>query len=135
LNLKKGVAKSLRECLNLEKNQIWKLLKSFWRKVTFYGTPLPASFDWNDLGTWGALYEKLDKDAVKNAVVNGLTHLEDASGNMIRTARKKIVVVDGLQDYIIVDKEDVLLIYPKDKQQDIKKVRSQVKENFGDKYV
>jgi mannose-1-phosphate guanylyltransferase len=96
---------------------------------------LPASFDWNDLGTWGALYEKLDKDAVKNAVVNGLTHLEDASGNMIRTARKKIVVVDGLQDYIIVDKEDVLLIYPKDKQQDIKKVRSQVKENFGDKYV
>lgn len=96
---------------------------------------LPASFDWNDLGTWGALYEKLGKDEDKNAVVNGQLLLEDAKGNMIRTAKGKIVVVDGLEDYIIVDKDDVLLIYPKSKEQDIKKVRGQVQEKFGDKYA
>jgi len=96
---------------------------------------LPATFDWNDLGTWGALYDKLEKDNNDNAKVNGQTLLEDAKGNMIRTNARKIVVVDGLEDYIIVDKDDVLLIYPKSKEQDIKKVRSQVQEKFGDEYA
>lgn len=96
---------------------------------------LPATFDWNDLGTWGALYDKLDKDEVENAVVNSKTLLLDAKGNMIRSPKGKIVVVDGLEDYIIVDKEDVLLICPKAKEQDIKKVLGQVKEKFGDQYA
>ncbi|MEM1259506.1 MAG: mannose-1-phosphate guanylyltransferase [Bacteroidota bacterium] len=96
---------------------------------------LPATFDWNDLGTWGALYEKLQKDANDNAVVNAGTLLVDAKGNMIRSLKNKVVVVDGLEDYIVVDKEDVLLIYPKSKQQDIKKVRNEVSETFGDQYA
>ncbi|MGX1929891.1 mannose-1-phosphate guanylyltransferase [Flagellimonas sp. 2504JD4-2] len=96
---------------------------------------LPATFDWNDLGTWGALYDKLDKDEEKNAVVNSQTLLQDASGNMIRSSKGKIVVIDGLEDYIIVDKEEVLLIYPKSKQQNIKEVLNQVKEKFGDQYA
>jgi len=96
---------------------------------------LPATFDWNDLGTWGSLYEKLDKDGSNNAVVNGKVITEDANGNMIRTPKDKVVVVDGLQDYIIVDKEEVLLIYPKSKEQDIKKVLNKVKDRFGDQYA
>ncbi|HLV14109.1 MAG TPA: mannose-1-phosphate guanylyltransferase [Xanthomarina sp.] len=92
---------------------------------------IPATFDWNDLGTWGSLYDKLEKDQNQNAVVNARTLLEDASGNMIRTPKGKVVVVDGLKDYIIVDKEEVLLIYPKSKEQDIKVVLHQVKEKFG----
>ena len=95
---------------------------------------IAAEFDWNDLGTWGSLYDKLDKDSSGNAVVNARTLTEDASGNMIRTANHKIVVVDGLQDYIIVDKEEVLLIYPKSKEQDIKKVLQKVKGKFGEQY-
>lgn len=96
---------------------------------------LPATFDWNDLGTWGSLYDKLDKDASNNAVVNSQVLAQDASGNMIRSPKDKIVVVDGLKDYIIVDKEEVLLIYPKEKEQDIKKVLAKVKDNFGDTYA
>ena len=95
---------------------------------------IAAEFDWNDLGTWGSLYDKLGKDSNGNAVVNTRTLTEDASGNMIRTANNKIVVVDGLRDYIIVDKEDVLLIYPKSKEQDIKKVLQKVKGKFGEQY-
>jgi mannose-1-phosphate guanylyltransferase len=95
---------------------------------------LPAEFDWNDLGTWGSLYDKLDKDDDGNAVVNARTLTEEASGNMIRTKNDKIVVVDGLQDYIIVDKDEVLLIMPKSKEQDIKAVLQKVKDKFGDKY-
>ncbi len=96
---------------------------------------LPATFDWNDLGTWGSLYDKLDKDSNQNAIVNSKVISQDASGNMIRSPKDKIVVVDGLKDYIIVDKEEVLLIYPKSKEQDIKQVLGKVKDAFGDKYA
>ena len=96
---------------------------------------IPAEFDWNDLGTWGSLYDKLDKDEHKNAVVSARTLIEDASGNMIKANKDKIVVIDGLNDYIIVDKDEVLLIFPKEKEQDIKKVLQKVKDKFGEKYV
>ncbi|MGJ5643461.1 mannose-1-phosphate guanylyltransferase [Formosa sp. S-31] len=95
---------------------------------------LPAEFDWNDLGTWGSLYDKLDKDTNNNAVVNARTLVEDAQGNMIRTKDNKIVVVEGLNDYIIIDKDEVLLIFPKDKEQEIKQVRSKVVDTFGENY-
>ena len=90
-----------------------------------------ANFDWNDLGTWGSLYDKLDCDKDNNAIVNAKVLAEDASGNMIRTAKDKLVVVDGLKDYIIVDKDDVLMIYPKSKEQDIKSVVTKVKQDFN----
>lgn len=96
---------------------------------------LPATFDWNDLGTWGSLYDKLDKDVYDNAVVNARVLAEDASGNMIRTQRDKIVVIDGISDYIVVDKDEVLLIFPKAKEQDIKTVLLAVKDKFGDKFI
>ena len=95
---------------------------------------LPATFDWNDLGTWGSLYDKLDKDSEQNAAINSKILAENSSGNLIRTKYDKIVVVDGLNDYIIVDKDEVLLIFPKSKEQDIKKVLQKVKDKFGEQY-
>lgn len=89
---------------------------------------LPATFDWNDLGTWGSLHEKLDKDEQNNAVVNATVILENASNNIIRSDAKKLVVIDGLDDYIIVDNENVLMIYPKNKEQDIKKITAKASE-------
>ena len=94
---------------------------------------VPATFDWNDLGTWGSLYEKLDKDQQENAIVNAQVLTENASGNIIRTEGKKVVVVDGLHDYIIVEKEDVLVIVPKSKEQNIKEIRNAVQSKFGSK--
>ena len=87
---------------------------------------LPARFDWNDLGTWGSLHEKLPKDSQENAVVNSKVILENASNNIIRSNAKKMIIVDGLNDYIIVDHEDVLLIYPKSKEQEIKSLIEKV---------
>ena len=103
------------------------------RSKTIY--VLPATFDWNDLGTWGSLYDKLDKDKDNNAIVNSKVVSQDSQGNMIRSPKGKIVVVDGINDYIIVDKKEVLLIYPKSKEQDIKKVLEKVKDEFGDQYA
>ncbi len=89
---------------------------------------LPATFDWNDLGTWGSLHEKLDKDDNNNTVVNATVILENASNNIIRSEAKKLVVIDGLDDYIIVDNENVLMIYPKSKEQEIKRITALANE-------
>ncbi|MDN3666687.1 mannose-1-phosphate guanylyltransferase [Algibacter miyuki] len=89
-----------------------------------------AEFDWNDLGTWGSLYDKLDKDNNNNAILNANNLVENAEGNMIRTRKGKTVVVDGLNDYIIVDNDDTLLIYPKKKEQDIKQVLQRLNEKY-----
>lgn len=86
----------------------------------------PATFDWNDLGTWGSLHEKLDKDENNNAVVNAKVMINNASSNIISTSKDKLVIIDGLEDFIIVDKDHILLIYPKSKEQEIKGIVSQL---------
>lgn len=96
---------------------------------------LPVDFGWNDLGTWGSLYNKLEKDENQNATVGSETIFRDANGNMIRTQSGKRVVIQGLQDYIVVEKDDVLLICPKKDEQDIKQIVSDVKNTFGDEFV
>lgn len=94
-----------------------------------------ATFDWNDLGTWGALHEKMEKDENGNVVVNALSHLENAKGNIIFTTTKKLVVIEGLQNYIIVDKGEVLMVYPKNKEQEIKLLLKEISDNFGESYT
>jgi mannose-1-phosphate guanylyltransferase len=89
---------------------------------------LAATFDWNDLGTWGSLHEKLPKDENNNAVVNATVLLNNSSRNIISTSKDKLVIIDGLEDFIIVDKDNVLLIYPKGKEQEIKGIVSQLKK-------
>lgn len=89
---------------------------------------LPATFDWNDLGTWGSLHEKLEKDENNNGVINAKVILENASNNIIRSDADKIIVIHGLSDYIIVDKEGILMIYPKSMEQDIKRITSLANE-------
>ena len=83
---------------------------------------LPATFDWNDLGTWGQLHDKIDKDENNNGIINAKVILENASNNIVRSDADKIIVINGLHDYIIVDKEGILMIYPKSKEQDIKRI-------------
>jgi mannose-1-phosphate guanylyltransferase len=89
---------------------------------------LPAKFDWNDLGTWGQLHEKIAKDDNNNGVINAKVIIENASNNIIRSDADKLIIVDGLHDYIIVDKEGILLIYPKSKEQDIKRITALASE-------
>lgn len=92
---------------------------------------LPARFDWNDLGTWGSLYEKLSKDEQQNVTINAQVLFKNSKNNIVRTEKDKVVILEGIQNYIIVDKKDVLLIYPKEKEQNIKEILSEVKITFG----
>ena len=96
---------------------------------------IPATFDWNDLGTWGSLYDKITDQPTENAIVNARLLAENASGNLIKTDTNKIVVLDSLDDFIVVEEKEILLIFPKSKDQDIKELRKRVKDKFGDQHI
>jgi len=96
---------------------------------------LPVNFDWNDLGTWSSLYHELKKDSDQNATLGGNVIYIDSANNIVKTQSKKRVVIQGLNDYIVVEKEDVILICPKNKEQDIKQITSEVKNKFGKDFV
>ncbi len=96
---------------------------------------LPVDFGWNDLGTWGSLYGKLKKDEDENAVVGANVIFRDAKGNMIRTENGKRVVIQGLEDFIVVEKKDIIMICPRKDDQDIKKIMAEARDSFGKKFV
>ena len=96
---------------------------------------LPASFDWNDLGTWGSLYDKMEKDEHQNAIARGSLMLKDCRNNMIRLPEGKIGVMEGVEDFIVVDTNEVLLIVPKSKEQEIKQWVSKVQDTYGPEFI
>jgi mannose-1-phosphate guanylyltransferase len=96
---------------------------------------IPASFRWSDLGAWGALHEEYQKDENNNAVNVGEAFLYDTKNSLIRTAKDKLVVIKGLDDYIVVDDNDVLLIYPKSDEQEIKEITDTIRENGGERFL
>jgi mannose-1-phosphate guanylyltransferase len=96
---------------------------------------IPASFGWSDLGTWNSAYENMEKDYLDNAVASDNVIVIDATKCMINAPKEKLVVVQGLDDFIVVDTKDVLLICSKEKEQSIKEYVAEVKRNKGDKYI
>jgi mannose-1-phosphate guanylyltransferase len=96
---------------------------------------IPASFGWSDLGTWNSAYENMEKDYFANAVASDNVIVIDATKCMINAPKDKLVVVQGLDDFIVVDTKDVLLICSKEKEQSIKEYVAEVKRHKGDKYI
>ena len=96
---------------------------------------IPSSFGWSDLGTWNSAYENLDKDYLGNAVAGENVIVFDSHRNMVHNNNSKLFVLQGLEDFIVVDTDDVLLICKKDKEQDIKEYVAEVKRNKGEKYL
>ena len=96
---------------------------------------MPASFGWSDLGTWNSAYDAMEKDYFANAVASDNVIVIDATKCMINAPKDKLVVVQGLDDFIVVDTKDVLLICSKEKEQSIKEYVAEVKRHKGDKYI
>ena len=96
---------------------------------------IPSSFGWSDLGTWNSAHENMEKDYLGNAVSGSEVMVIDATHNMVHVPNNKLVLLQGLNDYIIVDTEDVLMICKKEKEQEIKQYVAEIKRNKGDKYL
>ncbi|HMR91924.1 MAG TPA: mannose-1-phosphate guanylyltransferase [Chitinophagaceae bacterium] len=96
---------------------------------------IPASFAWSDLGTWNSAWENMEKDYFQNAVAGENTMIVDAKSCVVNVPNDKLVVLQGLEDYIIVDTKDALLICQKSKEQEIKDYVAEVKRNKGDRFL
>ncbi len=81
---------------------------------------VPAGFDWVDVGSWAELADLLHQDEAGN-VVDGVQVLIDTKNSFI-SVPDKLVAVIGVSDLVVVDTEDALLVCPKSRAQDVKKV-------------
>ncbi|MGH2564172.1 MAG: mannose-1-phosphate guanylyltransferase, partial [Ginsengibacter sp.] len=96
---------------------------------------IPSGFGWSDLGTWKSAYENLEKDYLENAIAGDNVILFDSTKNMIHSNGDKLIVLQGLDDYIVVDTKDVLFVCKKEKEQHVKEYVAEIKRNKGDKYL
>lgn len=96
---------------------------------------IPSSFGWSDLGTWGSAYENLEKDYMDNAVAGKNVILFDSTKNVVHSTGDKLILLQGLEDFIVVDTADALLVCKKDKEQHIKEYLAEIKRNKGDKFL
>jgi len=96
---------------------------------------MPASFGWSDLGTWNSAWENMNKDYLENAVAGKNVVIMEANRCVVHAPDNKLVLLQGLEDFIVVDTKDVLLICKKENEQDIKDYVAEVKRNKGDKYL
>jgi mannose-1-phosphate guanylyltransferase len=96
---------------------------------------IPSSFGWSDLGTWNSAYDNLDKDYLGNAVAGNNVIVIDSTKCMVSAPHEKLLVLQGMDDFIVVDTKDALLICKKDKEQAIKEYVAEVKRSKGDKYL
>ena len=89
---------------------------------------------WSDLGTWSSLYEHSALDKAGNCVVGSNLFSYNNSKSIFNLTRNRVVVVQGLSDYIIVDSDDVLLIVNKSEEQNIKNYLEDVRKRTGEKF-
>lgn len=96
---------------------------------------IPSSFGWSDLGTWASLHSEAEKDEAGNRISGAKIITQDTHNSLIRISPDKLAVIGGLDDFIVVDEGDVLLIYPKNREQEIKALTARVRENYGPEYL
>lgn len=96
---------------------------------------LMSDFGWSDLGTWGSLYAIRPKDDMGNTVVGQNVMTWDTSNCVVNMPQNKLVVIQGLDNYIVVDDNNTLLICRKEDEQQLRDIVAAVKEVKGDQYV
>lgn len=80
-----------------------------------------ATFDWSDLGTWGSLYTHLEKDYNGNAVIGDNVHMINSTNCIVNLPNDKLALIEGLDNHIVVESDNMLMILNKDDEQNLKK--------------
>jgi len=97
---------------------------------------LPSEFGWSDLGTWASVYDLSEKDYVGNAVIpSEMVIMYDSSNCMVNVPKGKLVIMQGLHDFIVVEENNTLLICPRSQEQEIKQIVGDVKQRFGQEFI
>jgi mannose-1-phosphate guanylyltransferase len=92
---------------------------------------IPSSFDWSDVGTWRSVHEQMEQDYLGNAVIGQVMAFDSANNLVQVNDPKKLVVLQGVNGFVVVDTGDVLLICKMEDEQQIRAVVSEVKKTHG----
>lgn len=90
---------------------------------------------WSDLGTWGSLYNHINREKGNNAIVGKNVLEYDCENCIVHVPSDKLVVMQGLKDFIVVESNGTLMICKKENEQQIRNFVNDVKVLKGDKYV
>ncbi len=88
-----------------------------------------SNFDWSDLGTWGSLYTHLEKDYNGNAVIGDHVHMINSENCIVNLPSNKLALIQGLQNYIVVESDNMLMILNQHDEQNLKKYMSPMQES------
>ncbi|RUA24480.1 MAG: mannose-1-phosphate guanylyltransferase [Bacteroidetes bacterium] len=94
-----------------------------------------ADFGWSDLGTWGSLYDIKEKDADGNAVIGNKVMTYNSKNCIVNMPKNKLVVIQGLEDYIVAEGDHSLLICRKEDEQMIRNIVNDIQIEKGEQYV
>lgn len=96
---------------------------------------VPASFGWSDVGSWDVAYELGDKDASENAGDDSALFIE-SRGNLVRDltsgSARRVIALAGVQDLCVIETDDALLVIPRDRAQDVRKVVAELQRRGDD---
>ena len=82
---------------------------------------IPSNFGWDDIGTWKALERYVEKDD-KDNLIKGQASIYNSSNNVLYSGEKKIVVI-GLDNIFCIESDDMIVIGPKEKMEELKNYR------------
>jgi mannose-1-phosphate guanylyltransferase len=96
---------------------------------------LCSDFGWSDLGTWGSLYDMLGKSEENNTISGSNVFTYNTQNCLINLPDNKLAVIQGLDDFIVVEADNILLICRKQDEQKIKNFVNDVKIEKGEEYI
>lgn len=94
-----------------------------------------SDLGWSDLGTWGSLFENREKDENNNTIVGDKVLAYDVKNSIVTVPKEKMVVLQGLDDFIVSESDDVLMICKKSEEHQVRKFVNDIKLNIGEEFV
>ncbi|MBN1159149.1 MAG: mannose-1-phosphate guanylyltransferase [Bacteroidales bacterium] len=96
---------------------------------------LCSDFGWSDLGTWGSLYDMMTKNEDQSTVTGKHVYTYNTRNCIINLPENKLAVIQGLDGYIVVESDNILLICRREDEQKIKNFVNDVKIEEGESFV
>ncbi|MPM03985.1 Alginate biosynthesis protein AlgA [bioreactor metagenome] len=94
-----------------------------------------SDFGWSDLGTWGSLYENRQRDQNGNAIVGKNVMIYDSRNCLVHMPQDKMVLLQGLNDYIVVESDNILMVVRKEDEQNIRQYVNDVMIEKGEQFT
>ncbi|MEX0967047.1 MAG: mannose-1-phosphate guanylyltransferase [Bacteroidia bacterium] len=96
---------------------------------------MPATFEWSDVGTWDAVYTLMKKDSQQNVVKGDHVYLRNSSGSLVMVPDGKLVALNGVENLIVVEHDNLLLITERSREQEIRHIVNELKLKYNGKFT